>query len=899
MARRELRAPHPGLSDWIRFFFLLLSLSNMLPVVGGEVFHPGPALPPFDPGAHAPPGGAIGTPGPGLPAVVQSHVHYVANQTAAFNQTLAQTLARHPGVPAGTAPPRPAQAPVQTRDPQDPPEAPVPGVPPPQESPAPGPGPAAPSCLAQAAALAGNIPIVNGTAPAAATLAGLSSRLALAQQWVAQELEQVRPLADGAPGAGGSPPLLTAMTTQLVALDSVSAGLQGIAAGYLAQVLSPAEAIGLVRQASDTLINIVNSFRVAAQSLALTTYSPRLEQIHAEMERLRDRILADLAHAERAWPDAAPARAPETLTAAQQSKACCDYADLMAHLLIQRILGAGGAANVAAYTVAEQAAAEEAGIDVLRPVTTLTAQARALLAATDATAVSAAIPGSQVLVPPAGAIPPAWFPGPGATLDPSVWANTDSALASRCGAAQCDQPITRARAVVAGVTLSGSVMNLIGFTLYSVAVQMAVAMELESGSPVTVQHPAQGPGNQTAWFDALMQEFHAQARGTLPERSLARLLGAVPGPTAADGSAFPGIRPGMGDAEILGAVLHSIAQTIHQEYWPTLSGIAPGTISPSSWFAGLLSRFHWLASAGLEQRGLAASGPRNPAAEAKWQVYANLATYSRYAAAVAEGRRSGALDPKAALTLLGDLADTLQALVYGWLIEASAVPLEASLLYQQGALPHLTQARARALGMATAPGAGSRRCQDWCRYSELRTQAATEETARTATRIYLAAYIEALIGSIITQAVDVVDSFGSSASTGNGTWSNIPGAAAGQAGRVQAESAGGQDAAPTQGTTAEPTQAVPFVPAAPPARAPLEQAALEALLAEAAVPRVRIDDPEARLEEACAAEPCDLTFSRQETALAEESRSGSELTFLAYTLGLVVKGFRIALAAGR
>lgn len=58
-----------------------------------------------------------------------------------------------------------------------------------------------------------------------------------------------------------------------------------------------------------------------------------------------------------------------------------------------------------------------------------------------------------------------------------------------------------------------------------------------------------------------------------------------------------------------------------------------------------------------------------------------------------------------------------------------------------------------------------------------------------------------------------------------------------------------------------------------------------------------MDGPAARLEEACATEPCDLPFSRQQTVLAEESRSGGELTFLAYTLNLVVKGVQAALAA--
>ena len=48
---------------------------------------------------------------------------------------------------------------------------------------------------------------------------------------------------------------------------------------------------------------------------------------------------------------------------------------------------------------------------------------------------------------------------------------------------------------------------------------------------------------------------------------------------------------------------------------------------------------------------------------------------------------------------------------------------------------------------------------------------------------------------------------------------------------------------------------------------------------------------------ACASCACDLSFSRQQIGLAQEILAGSELTQFAYTLNLVVKAFRIALAA--
>lgn len=900
-----LRPTGPGLAAWIRFLFMLLALSNALPVAGAELLPPEPQRPGFGAGFQVPPAGArtppaipgrpppegpgstpapagtggSGAPDPGgadLPAVVQSHVHYVANLTAAFNQTLARTLPRpaaHP--PAGAAPPGAGRG----HRPGEPVPAPGPAAPPaPSPQPAPPPAP----YLAQAAALARNVSLAHGAGAAPATLAELGSRLAQARQWVAQELDQLRTLGGGgATGPDAPPALFGALSAQLVALDGLSAGMQALLDGYQAGLLNPAEAIALIRQASDSIINVVNSFRVVAQSTALAAYPPRLAQIRTEMHRLQTRLLADLALDRRGGSGQGPGGVPEA--PARPEEACCHYADLLAQYRIQGILGAGGAANVAAYTVATEAAAEAVGVDALRSGNaTLGPAARALLAAADATVVGAVALGAGFLVPPPGAFPSEPASGPGAALDPPAWGNPGGALAARCGGTSCDRPITALRARVAGETLAGSILNLVGFILYSVAVQAGIALELEHGSLVQVPGPL--PGDAGAWSDTLMQNFRSQALETLPGRNLTALLAAVPAVPPEDAAAFPGIRPGMADGQVLAAVLQHVAQTLHHEEGPTLAGLGPGSLPPAHRLADLLSRFHGLVSASLAQRDLAA-GPRDPAAEAGWQVLANLAAYSRYASALA---RPGALDRSSALALLGDLADTLQTLVYGWLIEASAVPLEVSLLAREGALPHLARARDRALGSRDAHGAGERGCRDWCRYLDLRAQAATETTSRGATRIYLAAYIEALTGSIITQAVDAAAAFSPPAAAGNGTW-------AAPAGQVQAESVGAQASAP--GAAPAPAATPGTTPA--PVAGPLAPAALEALLADPLGPAAAIAEPEALLETACATVRCEDSFSRQQAALAEETRSGGELTFLAYTLNLVVKAFRIVLAAER
>jgi hypothetical protein len=560
--------------------------------------------------------------------------------------------------------------------------------------------------------------------------------------------------------------------------------------------------------------------------------------------------------------------------------------------------------------VATEAAAEAVGVDALHPGnTTLPLPAKALLAAFDVTAVSAAALGARFLVPPAGAVPAAFVPGLSVELDPAVWSNTSTTLASRCAGARCDRPITRTRAVVAGETLTGSIINLIGFIFYSVAIQLRVAMELEQGALVTVAVPGPDPGQPSVWLDSLLQNFRRQVRDTLPEQQLAPLLARAPQPTAADAAAFPGIRPAMTDAEVLRLVIQGAARTLEQESRTPLAALASGASPAPVPFADLLARFHRLAASGLDQRSRAAAAAGNPAVAARWQVLASLASYSRYASAAAESWRAGALEQASALALLRDVADALQALVYGWLIEASAVPVETATLYQQGALPHLTQARALALGRQEPGGARARLCRDYCRQAELGTRAVTEQTARGATRIYLAAYIEALSGSIIAQAVDAAASFGSSVPAGNGTLLVPAGNGTAPAGVgsgaptgwIEAESVGNtQVADPAPGSAPGPAEPVLASQAAPTIRAmPFNLTALTALLEDPPAPAVLADGADALLDRACAAVPCDLSFARQQTALAEESRSGGELTFLAYTLNLVVKGFRIALAAAR
>jgi hypothetical protein len=853
-ARPRLSAARPNPRSLFQFLLLVLTLFNVFPVVGGEMLHPLPAPPEFDPGPGDPLGGtasaasgmmsppepspaspsasrstasagaptATGAAGPlpdapvpggpaavAPPAPLANHAQYVADQTAQFNQTLARALAKAPS--AGIAIPAAGT----------PPDAPMTII---------------PERVAQALAQAGN-------------------------------------------AAGAAPPLAAAASAQLAGLEGMAAGLQTVLSGFAAEALSPEEATDLVKLASATILNIVNSFRVAAQTRALGTFPPELERIRAEREQIQGRLLAGTGMPKLGALMAASAGA-EPASGAKEEKACCDYADLMAQYGIQQVLGAAGATNVAAYIIATEAAAELVGVDVATAAnTTLPAAASGLPAAADLTAAAAGALAATVLVPVPGAAGSGAVPA----LDPAVWANTSAALASRCGAYRCWNPVTEARAEVAGLTLAGSVLNLVGYILYSASVQLALVMEGGNGTWATVPGATLEPGAQMVWINALMGNFQRQALAAVPPGRMASVLATLPVPSGTGFSPFPEITPWTGDPEALRSVLEVIGRSIQSEDLPALAGIPLGSAPPASGLAGMLSGLQRLASAGMAQRALAAPGTRTPASEFQWQRFAVLANCTDYALATAQGYRTGLLDRATATVLLTDLADTLQALVYGFLIEASAVPVEVSNLFRQGAIPQLTRARAKALGLDGPAGSETERCRDCCRLAELGNQEAAQEIGQAATRTYLAAYIEALVGSIITEVLDGVALAGA-APARNGTGSGQAGAPVGMA---QVASAGNPASAQVQAAM----QAL--APAGSPAPG---GAAASGSQAPAAGSGSR-PAPEPRLAADCANCACDLAFSRQQVALAEMTRSGGGLTLLAYTLNLVVKGLQIELAA--
>ena len=190
------------------------------------------------------------------------------------------------------------------------------------------------------------------------------------------------------------------------------------------------------------------------------------------------------------------------------------------------------------------------------------------------------------------------------------------------------------------------------------------------------------------------------------------------------------------------------------------------SILPTPTLAGLLSGLYRLSAAGLE-RGPAA-GAASP--QPDWQFYGNLARpWPEYAVAATDGYRSGALDPQAATTLLRSVTDALAVLFYGWSAESSAVPVEIAALYNQGIIAPLTRARAEALGLEPPPGAGAKRCLDACGVHQRRLQATADTLAISATRTFLAAYIEAVTGSFISDALAVIDVVRTAAAAGNGT----------------------------------------------------------------------------------------------------------------------------------
>jgi hypothetical protein len=838
-----------------------LALLDAVPTLGAELFPAGtPALEPsldvsawqaaMDPaaapgspspaptaaaGATAPlPGRASG---PDFSSALKAHADDVARQMATFNQTLTRTLARLPDPPGAGPPPLPAGLPAPP---------PLPFVT--RTSP--------PVDLTQALQGVWNASSARRNEPAPAAVASLRSSLTPFQQWLAQQLEQARAGADSASGEGGRASPQSAMATHLAALAGLTAGLTAAADGYLNAALSPAEASAVFNLAANALLTVTNSLRVAVQAQFLGTYGAPLVPEPGRIQGAGEARNASQAAGNGTADGSAATR-----------EACCRYADLMVQAGIQRVQAASGALNVAAYVTAFQGAVQRMGVD-LAAVATTTAPALALLATTDASALTLAGLGASVLVPAPGAVPPGGFSGSGIVLDPAGWSHADGTLASRCGTVQCHQPVTQARIGIVQENLAASVVNLVGYVLSTVAVELSLAMDPPQARPVTL--PAPAPGQPMAWAGPFMAHFQAQAQEALPGTRLAPLLGAVPGPSAAEAAAFAGVGPGTADAEALPLVLQALAQAIQDQYWPSLASMDQDSILPTPNLAGMLSGLYRLSAAGLE-RGPAA-GAASP--QPDWQFYGNLTALAKYAVAATDGYRSGALDPQAATTLLRSVTDALAVLFYGWSAESSAVPVEIAALYNQGIIAPLTRARSEALGLEPPPGAGAKRCLDACGVHQRRLQATADTIAIGATQNFLAAYIEAVAGSFTSDALAVIDVVRTAAAAGNGTAapSRTPGR------RLL------QDDLDLSGALGPP--------------APVARTALAALyLDRPPTPASPGPTPAPPLDGVCPDGACDLAWSRQLVGLSQMSKNAADLTLTAYSLNLVISGLRIAIAA--
>lgn len=664
--------------------------------------------------------------------------------------------------------------------------------------------------------------------PALASVASLNARLETFRQWLVRERAAAGP---------ASAPFPLALKAQLAAVENLSAGMQLVTTGYLARILEPAEAIGLIRLASDTLLNIVNSFRVIAQTQALETFPPSFGRLATQLNETRSRIQADQAGADRAAAiplSSAPPGGPPA-PGARTGQACCDYLELQDQVAIHRVIGAAGSTNAAAYLVATEAATAIVVRDALAAGnSTLLGQ---LLADADAGALAAAALAATVLDPPPAAAP-----------DP------DAGLPAPCAAFRCRNPITRIQATVAAETLAGSIMNLVGYALYSTSVQLTLAMEVESGRAPA---PPAARGDRSGWLPGLMRQLRSQALAAVPGEGIAALLDTVPGAPAGAAAAFAGIAPGLGGAQTFQAVMEVTARAVQTEYLPALAGITPDSARPADALGAILSGLHQLAAAGQERGGLATGG-----APAQWQYHAQFAACCKYALAASNGCRAGIIDSATAATLLKDIADTLQALIYGLLAEASGVPAGASLRYLQAVPPELARARARILGQDPPATLQDRTCQDCCHALDLQSQETALEISQDATRTSLAAYLEALAGSAITEALDLAGLVGRPAQAQNRTRMAI------------------QSASPAAGASQAGTSPSAPSPAASPGAA------------AAAAP-----DPAPRSPSGCAC-ACDLASSGTQVTIAADLRSGAELTQFAYTLNLVVKALRIALLAG-
>jgi hypothetical protein len=716
-------------------------------------------------------------------------------------------------------------------------------------------------------ALAKGLPTPTEAGEAPGAVAQLRDRLVQGRRMIAQALRQAQARAQAAALGGEPPPRLAATTVQLATVDAVAADAQGAAEGAMAQTLSLAQAALRIRLAADTLLNLVNGIWVGAQAQTLGTYGPALEQLSTQRRTALDRYLAVAAGTGTGGLSAAPSAGAGTPApaVAPSRAACCAYADLAATFRLQQTLAAAEAINMAASIVAVEAVAEVAGADLASAVNaSLPASAEGLLASTDVAVLVALGLGSAVTVPVPGAVPEG--AGPGLALDPSPGAGADGPLASRCGAFPCDSPVLQARTAATGEFLAGSFMALVSLSLYSVSAHLALAMEAWQGGPAP--GPAPLPGNQTAWTEFLERQVQARDQATLTEPTRAPRHG-TPGPSGSGGSACPGLGPGMADSQVLGEVLRNHSSTIREDYLPALLEFNRTAVPSASQVAGMLSGIAKSTSAGLEHQDLADPATRTPASQSQWQTYSSLATCAKYAAAVAQGHQAGILDRAAALTLLEDLTDSLQVLVFGWFIEASAVPLEVSLLFQRGALPKLAEARAEALGQAAAGDTGSSRCQAACGLAQLDLQAAAQELGRTATVTNLVAFIEAQVSTAIIQALD--------------TLALIQSAAPNQTRPVAGEAAQEPDGA---GTVASVLAA---------SLAPISLGALAAILMEPARSGTLGITP--ALPPGCPVDACDLGFDRQQLALAEQTKVGSDLTLLIFTLDVAVTAFRIALAA--
>jgi hypothetical protein len=764
------------------------------------------------------------SPWPDPPGAFQAHAQAVARQMTIFNENLARTLPLAQDQPGEGPPPLPA------------------GLPAPPFGQAPASGADPPVGLPQALEQAWNTTAARPESGPPA-VASLRSSLPPLRRWIAQAMEQVQGAAGPTSGTDVQPAPPAAMATQLAALGGLADAMGATADGYLDHAVSPAQAAAVFSLASTTLSAITNSLRVAIQAQFLQTYGAPLVPIELSQDS------AD-----------GTAGAPGAAT----RKACCQYADYLAQAGIQQLQGTSAATNMMGYLMALPAAAQRLGFD-LETAPDAYAPILGVLAGTDAVTTVFAALGAKVLVPQPGAVPPSWFPGPGIVLDPAVWGNSNQALASRCAAARCNLPVTQARMGIARQNLAAAIMNLVANALFAVAEQLSLAV----GPSPDPSQALPGPrlDRPMAWAGPLLRQVQRQAQGVLPERVLAGL----PGPSAAEAAAFAGVTPGTADPEALPAVLQVLSRNIQDQYWPTLADLDTGSALPASRLAGMLSSLYRLAATGLESRP-AAGGPAS-AYQPEWQFYGNLTALARYAVATMDGYGADGLDRRAAHVLLDGIVDAFRAMLLGWALEGAVTTVEVAGLYLEGIVEPLTRVRAQALGLGPRPGREAPECLATCEQYRGRFRSAADAIAINATQASLAAYIEAAVGSGVSEVLAIIDLAQASAADGNST--------------ASAANAHGRRL----------LQAGPPLPAQ--TREPLTQSALAALYRDTTTPAPNGPGPTPAPSPAAACPPgaCELTFPRQLVALAQQTRNAADLTLLAYSLNLMVVGLRTALVA--